>query len=140
MKAGPAAECAEQLGFHGADVSAADGKQGSTCIGEGDDSVAAIITGVGCVAQQSAGFKAVENGDQPGLVPPHRGRELGLGGSGVVFQAAELDVVDLSLALGSNVLRFLSFETRPLSELAELARVSKQAISRQVRYLVERGT
>jgi DNA-binding MarR family transcriptional regulator len=46
---------------------------------------------------------------------------------------------DLSLPLGSNVLRFIGSEGVRLGTLAEQARVSKQAISQQVAYLAERG-
>jgi DNA-binding MarR family transcriptional regulator len=46
---------------------------------------------------------------------------------------------DLSLPLGTNVLRFIGSEGVRLGALAEQARVSKQAISQQVAYLAERG-
>lgn len=47
---------------------------------------------------------------------------------------------ELSLALGSNVLRFLDVdESRRIGELASMAGVSKQAISQQVAYLEAHG-
>ncbi len=53
---------------------------------------------------------------------------------------AEAGHPELSLALGSNILRFLDTEN-PLraGEIAALAGVSKQAISQQVRYLESQG-
>lgn len=52
---------------------------------------------------------------------------------------AHTGFADLSLSLCSNVLRFLDARGRRLSELPDLAGVSKQAINRQVRYLQQRG-
>jgi DNA-binding MarR family transcriptional regulator len=46
---------------------------------------------------------------------------------------------ELSLALGTNVLRFLDGDGTRLGALAELAGVSKQAISQQVAFLEARG-
>lgn len=46
---------------------------------------------------------------------------------------------ELSLALGSNILRFLDEEGLRMGSLAELAGVSKQAISQQVAYLEQHG-
>jgi DNA-binding MarR family transcriptional regulator len=46
---------------------------------------------------------------------------------------------DLSLPLGSNVLRFVGAEGVRLGALAEQAGVSKQAISQQVAHLAARG-
>lgn len=46
---------------------------------------------------------------------------------------------ELSLSLGSNVMRFLSEEGLRIGIIAELAGVSKQAISQQVTYLERHG-
>lgn len=46
---------------------------------------------------------------------------------------------DLSLALGTNVVRFLNGNGMRLGAIAELAGVSKQAISQQVAYLEAKG-
>lgn len=46
---------------------------------------------------------------------------------------------ELSLALGSNVLRFLGREGLRISEIADLAGLTKQAISQQVSYLERHG-
>jgi DNA-binding MarR family transcriptional regulator len=46
---------------------------------------------------------------------------------------------ELSLALGSNVLRFLDEEGLRVGTIAELAGVSKQAISQQIGYLERHG-
>jgi len=52
---------------------------------------------------------------------------------------AEAGHPDLSLALGTNIVRFLDGEGRRLGSIAELAGVSKQAISQQVAYLEAKG-
>src|SRR5260370_16777862 len=52
---------------------------------------------------------------------------------------AEAGHPDLSLALGTNIVRFLDGEGRRLGSIAELAGVSKQAISQQVAYLKAKG-
>lgn len=46
---------------------------------------------------------------------------------------------EVSLALGSNLLRFLDQDGRRVGELADLAGVTKQAISQQVAYLQRHG-
>ena len=46
---------------------------------------------------------------------------------------------ELSLALGSNVMRFLGEDGLRIGTIAELAGVSKQAISQQVAYLEKHG-
>lgn len=56
----------------------------------------------------------------------------------------EHDVADaghpgLSLALGSNVLRFLGEDGLRIGTIAQLAGVSKQAVSQQVAYLARHG-
>jgi len=54
-------------------------------------------------------------------------------------ELAEAGFPDLSLALGTNVLRFLGTDGMRLGTVAELAGVSKQAISQQVSYLEAHG-
>lgn len=54
-------------------------------------------------------------------------------------EIADAGYPDLSLALGSNVLRFLDEEGLRIGEIAERAGVSKQAISQQVTYLEKHG-
>lgn len=46
---------------------------------------------------------------------------------------------DISLAMGSNVMRFLGEEGLRIGHIAERAGVSKQAISQQVSYLEKQG-
>lgn len=50
-------------------------------------------------------------------------------------ELAQAGFPDLSLALGSNVLRFLGEGPRTVQELAQLAGVSKQIVSQQARRL-----
>jgi DNA-binding MarR family transcriptional regulator len=52
---------------------------------------------------------------------------------------AEAGHPDLSLALGTNVLRFLDHGGLRIGAIAELAGVSKQAISQQVAFLEAKG-
>lgn len=52
---------------------------------------------------------------------------------------AEAGHPDLSLALGTNVVRFLNGDGLRVGAIAELAGVSKQAISQQVAYLEAKG-
>lgn len=54
-------------------------------------------------------------------------------------EMAEAGFGDLSLATGSNVLRFLGAEGLRIGAIAQLAGVSKQAISQQVAYLERQG-
>lgn len=54
-------------------------------------------------------------------------------------EVAEAGYPELSLSLGSNVLRFLGEEGLRIGAIAELAGVSKQAISQQVAYLEQHG-
>jgi DNA-binding MarR family transcriptional regulator len=52
---------------------------------------------------------------------------------------ADAGFPDLSLAIGSNVMRHIDADGIRLGELAERAGVSKQAISQQIAYLAGRG-
>lgn len=54
-------------------------------------------------------------------------------------EVAEAGFPELSLALGTNVLRFLGDEGLRIGAIAELAGVSKQAVSQQVGYLERYG-
>jgi len=54
-------------------------------------------------------------------------------------EMAEAGFGDLTLATGSNVLRFLGEEGLRIGAIAQRAGVSKQAISQQVAYLERRG-
>ncbi len=54
-------------------------------------------------------------------------------------EMAEAGFPELSLALGANVMRFLGEDGLRIGALAELAGVSKQAISQQVAYLEKHG-
>jgi len=54
-------------------------------------------------------------------------------------QLADAGFPDLSLPLGTNVLRFLNDDGMRLTAVAELAGLSKQAISQQVAYLEAHG-
>lgn len=54
-------------------------------------------------------------------------------------EVADAGFPDLTLALGSNVLRFLDEDGLRVGRIASLAGVSKQAVSQQVGYLEKRG-
>jgi DNA-binding MarR family transcriptional regulator len=54
-------------------------------------------------------------------------------------ELADAGFPDLSLALGTNVLRFLGTKGIRLTTVADLAGVSKQAVSQHVAYLEARG-